>query len=70
MTERTEYTVTSGELARQAGIAAPTVTGYARLGLLDFIALANGTRLYRRGQADRVRQIYRQRVANRGRRKA
>jgi DNA-binding transcriptional MerR regulator len=63
-----EYTDTNSKVARDAEVTAPTVTRYADLGLLDYIRSSNGTRLFRPGQAERVKQIYAQRVANKGRR--
>ena len=63
-----EYTDTNTKLARDAVVTAPTVTLYATLGLLDFIRSSNGTRLFRAGQAQRVRSILATRLANRGRR--
>lgn len=65
-----EYRHTSGELARHAQVTAATVTAYAKAGLLDFIVISNGTRLFRAGQAPRVRAIYTERMASRGRRSA
>lgn len=64
----TDYTDTSGELARQGGVTQPCIRLYAQLGLLDFITASNGTRLFRSGQAERVRTIYAERMAGRGRR--
>jgi hypothetical protein len=61
------YSVTTGELAREAGITVQVVILYCNLGLLDHIRLANGTRLLRRGQGARVRDIYTERLARRGR---
>jgi DNA-binding transcriptional MerR regulator len=59
------FTDTTGSLARQADTTVPTVRLYADLGLLDYVLASNGTRLFRTGQADRVRQIYRERLARR-----
>lgn len=61
-----DYTDTSTALARVAKVTTPTVVKYARAGLLDFIVASDGTRLFRRGQADRVRAIYAERMARRG----
>lgn len=61
------YTDTTSELARQAGVTQPTIRKYADLGLLDYVVASNGTRLFCPGQADRVREIYSQRMALRGR---
>lgn len=66
----TEYTETSSELARQAGVTAALIRLYAGLGLLDFETASNGTRLFRRGQAERVQTIYAERMAGRGRKRA
>lgn len=63
-----DFTDTTGSLAREAGCATPTVRLYADEGLLDFVRSASGVRLFRAGQADRVRQLYAERVARRGRR--
>lgn len=65
-----EYTDTSGSLARESGVTVQTVVTYADAALLDYIRLANGTRLFRAGQAHRVKEILAQRVAGRGRRNA
>ena len=62
-----QYTETSGKLSRDSGVTVPTLTLYADLGLLDFIRSSNGMKLFRAGQADKVREIYAQRMANRGR---
>jgi DNA-binding transcriptional MerR regulator len=61
------YTETSGKLARDSAVTVPTVSLYAELGLLDYIRSSNGTRLFRAGQADKVKAIYSERMANRGR---
>jgi len=61
------YTDTTSELARQARVTQPTIRKYADLGLLEFIVISNGVRLFRPGQADRVRAIYDERMAQRGR---
>lgn len=70
MKNRSEYTDTSGKLARDSGTTVPTVNLYAKLGLLDFIVASNGTKLFRGGQASQVRQILTERMAARGRRGA
>lgn len=61
------YTDTTSALARESKVTAPTIRLYADLGLLDFQRASNGVRLFRAGQADRVRKIYEQRMAKRGR---
>jgi DNA-binding transcriptional MerR regulator len=61
------YTDTISALAREAEVTTPTVGKYARLGLLDYVVASDGTRLFRQGQADRVREIYAERIARRGR---
>lgn len=65
----TDFTETSGQLARAAGVTSATVVRYARLGLLDFKTASDGTRLFREGQAGRVRAVLRQRLAGRAMRK-
>jgi DNA-binding transcriptional MerR regulator len=64
------YTDTTSKLARDSKLTAPTIRVYADKGLLDFVLASNGTRLFREGQAARVRAIYRERIARRGRRSA
>jgi DNA-binding transcriptional MerR regulator len=59
------YLDTSGSLARESGVTVATLIKYAQEGLLDFITLPNGTRLFRSGQAAKVREILKQRLANR-----
>jgi DNA-binding transcriptional MerR regulator len=61
------YTDTTSTLARAANVTAPTVRLYADLGLLDFQRASNGVRLFRAGQAPKVREIFSQRMAKRGR---
>lgn len=61
------YTDTSGKLARESGTTVPTVNLYAKMQLLDFIVASNGVKLFRVGQASKVRQILKQRLANRHR---
>lgn len=66
--EKTQsYTDTASKLAREAEVTTPTVRTYANHGWLDFIIASNGTRLFRAGQASKVRDIYTKRVAQRGR---
>jgi DNA-binding transcriptional MerR regulator len=61
------YTDTSGKLSRDSGVSVPTVNLYAEMGLLDFVRISTGCRLFRVGQAEKVRAIYAKRMANRGR---
>lgn len=70
MKNGSKYTDTSGTLAREAGVQVPTISLYAKLGLLDFIVSSNGVRLYAQGQAKRVKEILAERMASRGRRGA
>ena len=65
----TEFVDTSGKLARDSGTTVPTVTLYAKLGLLEYIEASNGVKLFRAGQAERVREIKRQRLEARTQRK-
>jgi hypothetical protein len=65
-----EYRDTSGKLARDSGTTIPTVNLYAKLKLLDYIVASNGTKLFRGGQAPKVREILAARMAARGRRRA
>ncbi len=67
---KSEYVDTTSKLARESGVTSPTVVTYARLGFLEFITASNGARLFRKGQAEKVRQVYAERMAGRGRRLA
>jgi len=62
------FTETTTALAREARVTVPTIRKYAALGLLDYIVASDGTLLLRRGQAPKVREIYRQRMDGRFRR--
>jgi len=62
-----EYTDTTSELARQAGVTQPTIRLYADKGWLDFVTISNGCRLFKPGQATKVRAIFTERMASRGR---
>lgn len=64
------YIETTAHLARASGVGEQRVRDYAKEGLLDYVTASNGTRLFREGQAARVREIYTQRMANRGRKRA
>jgi DNA-binding transcriptional MerR regulator len=59
---------TSGKLARDSGTSVPTVILYAKMGLLEYIEASNGVKLFRTGQAGRVREIKAQRLEARTRR--
>jgi DNA-binding transcriptional MerR regulator len=62
-----DYTITTSELARQAGVTQPTIRLYANRGWLDFVIISNGIRLFKPGQAPRVRALYTERMKRRGR---
>lgn len=62
-----EFDVTSGTLARGAETSTVSVNRYADAGLLEFKRASDGTRLFKRGQEQRVRDLRGQRMANRGR---
>lgn len=64
------YDETTGSLARKSEMTVQSVIKYCDLGLLDFIRCSNGSRLLRRGQEVRVREIRASRLANRGRKRA
>ena len=66
--EMDTYTDTVTELARLAGVNGTTIRVYADEGLLDFVRASNGTRLFKTGQAERVRELIEQRIARRGNR--
>lgn len=63
-----DYDMTSGTLARSAVTSTVTVNRYADAGLLEFKRASDGTRLFKRGQEQRVRDLMVERMANRGRR--
>lgn len=65
-----DFTETASAIARGAGRTADTVRLYATMGLLECRVASNGTRLFRKADVDRVREIYERRIANRGRRPA
>jgi DNA-binding transcriptional MerR regulator len=62
-----EFTDSSGKLARDSLVSIPTISSYAAKGLLDFVTCSNGHRMFRAGQAPKVRKIYRQRMEAMGR---
>ena len=62
-----EYTDTTSRLAGDSKVTGVTVRKYSDMGYLDYIVASDGTRLFRKGQAARVREIYTQRMANRTR---
>ena len=64
------FTETSGAIARKSGTCQAVVQAYARAGLIEFIMLDNGFRLFRPEAADQVREIKARNIANRSRRGA
>ena len=54
-------------IARAAGVLPETVRHYADLNLIEHTRLVGGQRMFRASAAQRVREIYTQRMANRGR---
>jgi DNA-binding transcriptional MerR regulator len=60
------FTETSSAIGRASGMTPATVNKYADLGLLDFIRASDGTRLFRAGQEEKVREIHAERMRNRG----
>ena len=66
----TDFTETTGSLARLAGVSAPTVRLYADQGLIEYVMAANRTRLYRRDSVDKVKSLLVERLANRGHRRS
>jgi DNA-binding transcriptional MerR regulator len=59
---------TTGRIARDAEVSAPTVRLYANLNLLPCVLASDGTRLFPADAGDLVREIYAKRLGNRGRR--
>jgi DNA-binding transcriptional MerR regulator len=62
------YTETVSKLAREAEVLPETIRLYGDLGLIEFIRLDNGMRLHKPSAVNRVREIYAERMARRGRR--
>jgi DNA-binding transcriptional MerR regulator len=63
------FTETTSAISRASGASIPTIRLYGDLGLIQFIEASNGTRLHRKDAGERVAQLLRQRIANRGRRR-
>jgi hypothetical protein len=61
---------TSGPLAREAGVSQTTIGKLAAANLLDYVVTSTGVRLFRPGQAEKVRSLIAERQAARGRRGA
>ena len=66
MSDDDPFEVTSGGLARGAGLDADTARSYGDLGLLDMIRLDNGVRLFRRSAIEKARKLREDRVHRRG----
>jgi DNA-binding transcriptional MerR regulator len=66
--QATQFTQTTGAIARAGDVSQPTVRHYAELGLLEFVQDSRGNRLFRPDAGQEVRRIYEQRMATRGRR--
>ena len=64
-----KYTDTTTDLARLARVNPATIRLYADEGLLDFVVIRDGMRLFRTGQADRVKALRAERIARRGNRR-
>lgn len=62
------YSETTSAIARAADVLPETVRLYSDMGFLEHIRLKSGTRLLKPSAAERVREIYAQRMGNRGRR--
>jgi len=60
-----EHTDTTSKLARDSEMTQPTIRKYAELGYLDFIVASDGTRLFKPGQAAKVKKIHAARMAGR-----
>jgi hypothetical protein len=64
------YSETTSAIAHAADVLPDTVRLYADMGLLEHVRLKSGIRLLKPSAAERVREIYSQRMGNRGRRSA
>lgn len=61
------YSETTSAIARAADVLPDTVRLYTDLGLLEYVRLQTGVRLLKPSAVQRVREIYAQRMARRGR---
>jgi DNA-binding transcriptional MerR regulator len=61
------HTETTTTIARSACVLAETVRDYENLGLLECVRLPSGVRLFKPSAAQRVREIFAERMARRGR---
>ena len=64
-----DYDQTSGSLARNSEASVVTINKYADEGVLQYRRASNGTRLFKRGQEDVVRQEMARRLSKRGNRR-
>jgi hypothetical protein len=64
MTEN--FSETPSKMGRDIGIHPGTVRSYCDEGLVEFLRLANGTRLLKPSAALRIREVYAERIARRG----
>lgn len=62
-----DWTKTSGAVAREAEVSQQTVTLYARLGLVPCIVTSDSRRLFPPDAPEIVRQVYKRRMAQKGR---
>lgn len=61
------FTETTGSLARKAEVGEHTVRVYADENLIEYVRIANGQRLFKPSAAARVRELFIERMARRGR---
>jgi len=52
-----QYSEMSGTLARDSGVSQVTIANYADLGFLDYVRSSTGVRLFKPGQAGKVRGL-------------
>jgi DNA-binding transcriptional MerR regulator len=64
---KARFTETTGAVAKGGNVSQPTIRLYADLGLLEFVLDSRGSRLFDRSAAARVREIFAERMKNRGR---
>lgn len=62
------YSETTSAIARAANVLPDTVRLYTNMGFLEHVRLKSGVRLLKPSAVQRVREIYDQRMARRGRR--
>lgn len=61
----TDYLDTRASLARATEVSAQTITNYAKSGLLDYVFTSDGRMLFKKGQVEKVKALYRESIHRR-----